>query len=251
MRFFWSRNIPNRWYWTFKYVLIGPLLRLYNRPVVEHLDRIPAEGAAIIASNHQAVMDSFYFPLVCPRQLTFPAKSEYFTTPGFVGRMQRWFFSAVGQVPLDRTSSDAAEQLMTTASDILARGELFGIYPEGTRSPDGRVYRGKVGMARLALTTGHPVIPIGMIDTRDANPIGSWVPRPTKVHMVVGEPIDPIAFVRERGLEPDSHKATRVLTDHVMHELARLASAEYVDMYAADVKASLEAGLGYPDAADE
>ncbi|AZA11789.1 2-acyl-glycerophospho-ethanolamine acyltransferase [Corynebacterium gerontici] len=242
-----STNIPNKWYWAFKYVLVGPLLRVWNRPEVEHLERIPDKGAAILPSNHQAVMDSFYFPLVCKRQLTFPAKSEYFTNTSFVGKLQKWFFTSVGQVPIERGSADAGDQLLEAATEVLEREDLFGIYPEGTRSPDGRVYKGKTGMARIALQTGVQVIPVAMIGTRKANPIGSWIPRPAKVRMRIGEPIDPRAFVLEQGLDPESYEATRYLTDHVMHTLADLAGEEYVDVYAADVKAALEAGRGYPE----
>lgn len=236
----------NRWYWLFKNVLFGPFLRVYNRPEIEHGDRIPSEGAALLASNHQAVMDSFYLPLLCPRQITFPAKSEYFTTPGFVGRMQKWFFTAVGQVPIERDAPDAYEQLLRNAKEVFEREDLFGIYPEGTRSPDGRLYRGRVGMARVALATGVPIIPIAMIGSREANPIGSWIPRPKKVKIRVGEAIDPLEYVRSAGLEPESHEAVRALTDHVMHTLAELVEQPYIDVYATEVKASLDAGKGYP-----
>ncbi|MDO5097891.1 MAG: lysophospholipid acyltransferase family protein [Corynebacterium sp.] len=238
--------MSNKWYWAFKHVFLGPLLHVYNRPTIVGAENIPATGSAILASNHQAVFDSFYLPLLCPRQITFPAKNEYFTSPGVVGKLQKWFFTAAGQIPLDRTASDAGEALLRAAQSVFDKGELFGIYPEGTRSPDGRVYRGKTGMARVALESGTPVIPVAMIGTREANPIGSWVLRPKKVHVRIGEAIDPIAFVTERGFDPASHEAARSLTDHVMLILAQLADQPYVDVYAADVKKSLEAGNGYP-----
>ncbi|AZA08906.1 2-acyl-glycerophospho-ethanolamine acyltransferase [Corynebacterium pseudopelargi] len=247
MRILGSANIPNKWYWVFKHVLIGPWLKVLNRPEVEHIERIPNEGPAILASNHQAVMDSFYFPLVCERQLTFPAKSEYFTGTSLVGKLQKWFFTSVGQMPIERGSAEAGDQLLEAATKVLDNGDLFGIYPEGTRSPDGRVYKGKSGMARIALLSGVDVIPVAMIDTRKANPIGSWIPRPAKVRMKIGKPIAPRAFVEEAGLDPDSYEAARYLTDHVMHVLADLVGVEYVDMYASEVKASLEAGKGYPE----
>ena len=148
--------MKNKWYWAFKYIFFGPVLRVWNRPWTEGIENIPAEGPAILVSNHQAVMDSFFFPLVCPRQITFPAKSEYFTTPGFVGSLQKWFFTSVGQVPIERDSEDAGDAIVQTAESILSRGDLFGIYPEGTRSPDGRVYKGRTGMARIAMET-NPV----------------------------------------------------------------------------------------------
>ncbi|CAB0513369.1 lysophospholipid acyltransferase family protein [Corynebacterium diphtheriae] len=239
----------NKWYWTFKHILWGPILRVYNRPEIHGLENIPDKGSAILASNHQAVMDSFYLPLMSPRQITFPAKQEYFTTPGFVGSLQRWFFTAVGQVPIDRTSKSASDDLLKTARMVLDRGDLFGIYPEGTRSPDGRIYRGKTGMARIALDTNVAVVPIAMIGSRDANPIGTWIPRPHKVVIKVGEAIGPRSFVSDAGYDPDSYEAMRFFTDHVMKVLADLTGQQYVDLYAADVKKSLAAGKGYPEGA--
>ncbi|GAA1472691.1 lysophospholipid acyltransferase family protein [Corynebacterium felinum] len=241
--------MKNKWYWAFKNIFFGPILRIYNRPVIVGAQNIPESGAAVLASNHQSVMDSFFLPLLCKRQITFPAKQEYFTSPGVVGRLQKWFFTAVGQIPLDRTSSDALEALTNAASSVLGAGELFGIYPEGTRSPDGRVYRGKTGMARVALLFDAPIIPVAMVGARDANPIGSWVIRPKKVEVRIGAAIDPVAFVVSQGLERESHEAARVLTDHVMRVLADLAGEEYVDVYASEVKKSLEEGKGYPPGA--
>ncbi|MCQ9352268.1 1-acyl-sn-glycerol-3-phosphate acyltransferase [Corynebacterium sp. 153RC1] len=239
----------NKWYWTFKHILVGPLLRVYNRPEIIGAHNIPATGGALLVSNHQAVMDSFYLPLLCPRQIVFPAKKEYFTTEGAVGKLQKWFFSSVGQIPIDRDAPDAMDKLLAAAKSVLDAGEVFGIYPEGTRSPDGRIYRGKTGMARIALSNEAPVVPVAMIGSRNANPIGSWVPRPAKVIIKVGEPIDARAWAAEQGFAPDSHEAVRGFTDKMMHTLAELAGQPYVDMYAADVKASLEAGKGYPEGA--
>ncbi len=242
--------MKNRWYWAFKHVLFGPALRVWNRPWSEGMDNIPATGPAIVASNHQSVMDSFYFPLMCPRQIQFLAKAEYFTTPGLVGRVQKWFFTAVGQVPVHRTSESAGEDSLRAAKSILDAGGLFGIYPEGTRSPDGRVYRGKTGMAKIAFSTGCPVIPVAMIGSRDANPIGTWVPRPARVGVRVGKPIDPLEWARERGLDPEDFETLRAFTDEFMLSLARLAKQPYIDVYAADVKESLAAGRGYPAGAE-
>lgn len=236
----------NKWYWAFKNIFFGPFLRVYNRPTITGVEGIPVTGAAILASNHQSVMDSFFLPLLCPRQITFLAKKEYFTGTDTVGKIQRWFFTSVGQVPIDRTSTDAAQAAMDTAQRVLERGDLLGIYPEGTRSPDGRIYRGKTGAARVALTTGAPMIPVAMIGTRKANPIGSWIVRPAKVGVRIGDPIDPVAFAQERGLDPQSGEAARALTDHVMAALTVLTGSEYVDLYAADVKARLAEGKGYP-----
>ena len=240
----------NKWYWAFKHIFFGPALRVWNRPWSEGMERIPETGPAILASSHQAVMDSFYFPLLCPRQITFLAKSEYFTTPGFVGGLQKWFFSSVGQVPIDRVDKNASDAMLTSAQRIMNRGDLFGIYPEGTRSPDGRIYKGRTGMARIALATGEKVIPVAMINSRKANPIGTWIPRPARVGVRVGEPIDPLAWAAERGFDPEEHDTAREFTDYVMKELAQLTGQPYVDVYASDVKASLQAGHGYPAGAE-
>lgn len=136
---------------------------------------------------------------------------------------------------------------MNTAKMVLDRGDLFGIYPEGSRSPDGRIYKGKTGMAYVAMETGTTVIPVAMIGSRDANPIGSWFPKPAKVRIKVGSPIDPLAFVKEHGLKPGTYEAARKLTDHVMFILADLTGQPYVDAYSKDVKNALEEGKGYPE----
>lgn len=234
----------NRTYWWLKHVFIGPWLWIYNRPFTRGLDKPPADGPVIFASNHLAVMDSFYFPLVNKRQLTFLAKKEYFTTPGLVGAIQRWFFSSVGQVPIDRADKGSQEAALQTALRVLEKGDALGMYPEGTRSPDGRLYRGKTGMARIALESGVKVYPVAMINTNKVNPIGSWIPRPYRCGVIVGDPIDPAEF---KGAGDDYQQA-RALTDRVMEELAKLSGQEYVkDFYAADVKNSLAAGQGYPE----
>ena len=136
------------WYWLFKYIFMGPLLTLLGRPKVEGLEYVPDSGAVILASNHLAVADSFYLPLVVKRRITFLAKSEYFTGTGLKGWFQRWFYTAAGQVPIDRTDADSAQAALETASRLLGEGKLLGMYPEGTRSPDGRLYKGKTGMSR-------------------------------------------------------------------------------------------------------
>lgn len=234
----------NRTYWWLKHVFIGPWLWIYNRPFTRGLDKPPADGPVIFASNHLAVMDSFYFPLVNKRQLTFLAKKEYFTTPGVVGAIQRWFFSSVGQVPIDRADKGSQEAALQTALRVLEKGDALGMYPEGTRSPDGRLYRGKTGMARIALESGVTVYPVAMINTNKVNPIGSWIPRPYRCGVIVGDPIDPAEF-KDAG---DDYQQARALTDRVMEELAKLSGQEYVkDFYAADVKNSLAAGHGYPE----
>ena len=178
------------WYWLFKYIFFGPLLAVIGRPKVEGLENIPADGPAILASNHLAVMDSFFLPLVVRRRITFLAKSEYFTGTGFKGGLIRWFYTAVGQVPIDRTDADAAQAALTTAQRLLDDGKLLGMYPEGTRSPDGRLYKGKTGLARLALQTGVPVIPVAMIGTNRVNPPGTKMLRFARVTVRFGAPMD-------------------------------------------------------------
>ena len=242
--------MEKKWYWLYKNVLIGPFLRVWNRPTIEGIERIPAEGSAIIASTHQAVMDSFFFPALSPRNITFPAKSEYFTAPGLIGRLQKWFFTSIGQIPVERGAANAGDATLAAARTVLDRGDVLGIYPEGTRSPDGRIYKGRTGMARIALATDAPIVPLAMIGSRDANPIGTWIPRPRKVRMKVGEPIDGRAYVESLGIDPDSREAARPLTDHVMAVLTELSGQPYVDMYASEVKESLAAGRGWPQGAE-
>ncbi|OBH00500.1 MULTISPECIES: 1-acyl-sn-glycerol-3-phosphate acyltransferase [unclassified Mycobacterium] len=220
------------WYWLFKYVLLGPLLTLLGRPKVEGLEYVPSSGPAILASNHLAVMDSFFLPLVVRRRITFLAKSEYFTGTGLKGWFSRWFFTAVGQVPIDRTDADAAQAALNTAEQVLAHGKLLGMYPEGTRSPDGRLYKGKTGLARLALHTGVPVIPVAMIGTNVVNPPGTTMLRPGRVTVRFGKPMD---FSRFEGMAGNRF-IERAVTDEVIYELMGLSGQEYVDIYAASVK---------------
>ncbi|MCV7281496.1 1-acyl-sn-glycerol-3-phosphate acyltransferase [Mycolicibacterium flavescens] len=220
------------WYWLFKYIFMGPLLSLLGRPKVEGLENIPRSGAAILASNHLAVADSFYKPLVVSRRIAFLAKAEYFTGTGLKGWFQRWFYTVAGQVPIDRTDADSAQAALDTAERILGEGKLLGMYPEGTRSPDGRLYKGKTGLARLALQTGVPVIPVAMIGTDSVNPPGSKMWRFGKVHIKFGKPMD---FTRFEGLAGNRF-IERAVIDEVMYELMRLSGQEYVDLYAADVK---------------
>lgn len=231
------------WYWLAKFVLLGPLLRLFFRPAVEGLENVPAEGGAIIASNHLAVVDSFVLPLMVPRRITFPAKIEYFNGRGLKGRLKKWFFSSMGQIPIDRSSGSAAQAALDTGVRVLREGKLLGIYPEGTRSPDGRLYKGKTGIARLALDAGVPVVPVAMIDTDKVNPIGSRMWRPHKVRIRIGAPL---SFERYRGLAGDRF-VERSITDEVMYALMELSGQEYVDVYAARAKEDAErAGVSVP-----
>jgi 1-acyl-sn-glycerol-3-phosphate acyltransferase len=219
-------------YWWSKFVLLGPFLRLLSRPTIEGAQHVPAHGAAILASNHLAVVDSFFLPLLVPRRITFMAKREYFTQPGLVGWLKKIFFTGVGQVPVDRSGGSAAQAAMDTAIRLLREEKLLGIYPEGTRSPDGRLYKGKTGVARMTLETGVPVIPVAMIGTDKVNPIGSRMWRPHKVHIRIGAPLD---FSRYAGMAGDRF-IERSMTDEIMYALMELSGQPYVDMYAASVK---------------
>lgn len=215
-------------------VAIGGPLKVTFRPWVEGLENIPAEGPAILASNHLSFSDSFFLPAVLDRKVTFIAKAEYFTTPGVKGRLTAAFFKGVGQLPVDRSGArGAGEAAVKSGIEVLERGELFGIYPEGTRSPDGRLYRGKPGgLARVALATGAPVIPVAMIDTEKIQPPGKVLPKVMRPGIRIGRPLD---FSRYQGMDHDRF-VLRALTDEVMYEIMKLSGQEYVDMYATAAK---------------
>ncbi|HEX4429413.1 MAG TPA: lysophospholipid acyltransferase family protein [Frankiaceae bacterium] len=223
-------------YWVVKAILT-PLLRVLYRPWTEGLENVPEFGPAIIASNHLSFLDSIFMPLLVPRRVTFLAKSDYFTEPGVKGRLKRMFFTGVGQVPIDRSGGRASEAALSTGIGILKEGRVLGIYPEGTRSPDGRLYRGKVGVARMALEAGVPVIPVAMIGTFEVQPQGKVIPRIKRIGMRFGPPLD---FSRYAGLEDDRF-VLRSMTDEIMYELMSLSNQEYVDIYAAKAKADLAA----------
>lgn len=219
-------------YWLMKYVLIGPWLRLIFRPWVQGMENIPDSGPAILASNHLSFSDSFFLPLMIKSRVTFLAKSDYFTGRGIKGRLIAMFFSGSGQVPVDRAGGRAGEAALLAGLEILGRGELLGVYPEGTRSPDGRLYRGKTGVARMALEAGVPVIPVAMIDTDRVQPPGKVLPRIGRVGIRIGQPLD---FSRYEGMAGDRF-ILRSVTDEIMYELMELSSQEYVDVYAARAK---------------
>jgi len=229
------------WYWLFKYVFMGPLLSLLGRPKVEGLEHVPTSGACILASNHLAVADSFYKCLVVKRRITYLAKAEYFTGTGPKGVAQRVFFGGSGQVPIDRTNASAAEDAIRTGIRILTQGKLLGIYPEGTRSPDGRLFRGKTGIARMTLETGAPVVPVAMLYEPRRVPLPGALGRRVGKHLVrvvvrFGEPLD---FSRYAGLSGDRF-VERSITDEVMYEIMELSGQEYVDVYGAKVKKSMD-----------
>ncbi len=220
-------------YWLLKWVLVGPLLRLVFRPQTEGAENVPEEGPAILASNHLSYADWLFMPLTLPRRVTFVAKAEYFSSPGLKGWFQKKFFSGAGQVPIDRAGASAAEGALAAAKRILGEGELFGIYPEGTRSHDGRLYRGKTGVARLALETHVPVVPVAVVGTDVVAPPGKTFGAFTRPVVRFGAPLD---FSRYEGLENDRF-ILRSITDEIMYEIMRLSGQEYVDTYAARAKA--------------
>jgi len=219
-------------YWVLKTLVLGPILRLLFRPWVEGEENIPADGAAIFASNHLSFSDSIFLPLVLPRRITFLAKADYFTGRGVKGRATAAFFKGAGQLPVDRSGGGAGDAALHSGLKVLRRGELLGIYPEGTRSPDGRLYRGRVGVARMALAAGCPVLPVAMVGTDKAQPTGKKVPKIMRIGVRIGKPLD---FSRYEGMENDRF-VLRSITDELMYELMLLSRQEYVDMYATSMK---------------
>jgi 1-acyl-sn-glycerol-3-phosphate acyltransferase len=222
-------------YWVCKYILIGPWLKLLFRPQVEGLENLPADGAAILASNHLSFSDSIFLPLVVKRRITFLAKSEYFTGTGVKGRLTASIFRGAGQVPVDRSGGRSADDAIRTGVAELQRGAMLGIYPEGTRSPDGRLYRGRVGVARMALEAKVPVIPVAMIDTDKVQPPGQVRPNLGRVGVRIGKPLD---FSRYEGMEGD-RLVLRAVTDEIMYAILALSNQEYVDIYASTQKSRL------------
>lgn len=223
-------------YWLMKYVVIGPIVKAIWRPWIVGRRNIPAEGAAILASNHLSFVDSIFLPLMIDRPVAFLAKSDYFTGKGLKGWATRMFFKATGQIPIDRSGGKASEASLNTGLQVLGRGDLLGIYPEGTRSPDGKLYRGRTGIARMALEAHVPVVPVVMVDTDTMMPIGTRVPRIVRVGVVIGEPLD---FSRFEGMEGDRY-ILRSVTDEIIVALQRLGEQEYEDVYASTVKDRLK-----------
>jgi 1-acyl-sn-glycerol-3-phosphate acyltransferase len=206
-----------------------PILTLLFRPKVTGLRNVPQSGPVIIASNHLSFSDSIFMPLVVPRKVTFLAKSEYFTSPGIKGFIKKLTFIALGQVPVDRSGGRRSEQALLTGLDLLAAGDCIGIYPEGTRSPDGRLYKGRTGIARLAIESGAAIVPVAMFNTAEIQPTGQVVPNVRRVEMIFGEPL---------YFDGDSNdlKFLRTVTDEIMEKIQELSKQEYVDMYASEAK---------------
>jgi 1-acyl-sn-glycerol-3-phosphate acyltransferase len=213
-------------------VVVGPLLHAMGRPKATGLENVPVTGAAILASNHVSFIDSIYLPLMLDRPVVFPAKAEYFAAKGPLGRLWAAYLRSTNQLEIDRDGARSAQATLEAALDLLRAGELFGFYPEGTRSPDGRLYRGRSGIGWLALNSGAPIIPVAMIGTRKMLPPGAPLPRPTKVEVRLGKPLE---FGHLIG-EPPA-KARRIVADEVMQAIRELSGQEYVHEYASDVKA--------------
>ena len=214
---------------------LTPFLMILFRPKVKGLRHVPASGPLIIASNHLSFSDSIFMPLVVPRKVTFLAKSEYFTSPGTKGLLKKLTFIALGQVPVDRSGGRRSEAALITGLKVLAEGKCLGIYPEGTRSPDGRLYKGRTGIARLAIESGAPIIPVAMFNTEKIQPTGTVVPKVMRVKMIFGEPM---------YFEGDSTdlQYLRVVTDQIMSRIQEMSGQEYVDTYATKAKKSTEEG---------
>ncbi|MFT8638827.1 lysophospholipid acyltransferase family protein [Bifidobacterium sp.] len=223
-------------YWFFV-KLIGPFARRRLSPSVSGLENIPARGGAIIASNHLAVIDDGLLPLVSPRMIHFMGKSEYFTGKGFKGAFKKWWFTSVGVFPVDRSGGSKSLGALETARHILESGELFGIHPEGTRSPDGRLYRGHTGVARLAFETGMPIVPAALVGTRELQKPGKILPSKGKTKVRFGQPIA-VPKISEDQL---THEQIRSLTNRMMKSIADLSGQEYVDIYAQIAKKDMAA----------
>jgi len=219
-------------YWVLKVIVVGPWLRVLFRPWTEGMDVLPRRGSAIVASNHLSFSDSFFLPLMTRRRITFLTKSDYFNGRGIKGLLTKAFFAGVGQVPIDRSSGRAAEAAIATGVRMLRDRQLLGIYPEGTRTLDGRLYRGRVGVARMALEAPAPVIPVAMVGTYEIQPPGKVRPRLGRVGIRFGPILD---FSRYEGMESDRY-ILRSITDEVVYTLMELSSQEYVDMYATRAK---------------
>ena len=225
-------NVNNLPYGVLR-AFLTPFLMLAFRPKVKGLRNVPASGPVIIASNHLSFSDSIFMPLVVPRKVTFLAKSEYFTSPGPKGLLKKLTFIALGQVPVDRSGGRRSEAALITGLQVLADSECLGIYPEGTRSPDGRLYKGRTGIARLAIESGAPVIPVAMFNTEKIQPTGKVIPKIMRVKMIFGEPM---------FFEGDSSDLLylRDVTDQIMKKIQEMSGQKYVDIYASRRKDELK-----------
>jgi 1-acyl-sn-glycerol-3-phosphate acyltransferase len=222
-------------------VVAGPFLHAMGRPSVSGLENIPETGAAVLASNHLSIIDSVYLPFLVPRPVVFPAKAEYFSARGPIGRVWAAYLRSTNQLAINREGARAAQETLDAALEILRGGDLFGFYPEGTRSPDGKLYRGRSGIGYLALNSGVPVIPVAMLGTRKMMPPGKSYLIPSKIKVKIGRPL---TFENLAGVAPA--KARREVADRVMAAIGELSGQEYVHMYASDRKAELAATTHKP-----
>jgi 1-acyl-sn-glycerol-3-phosphate acyltransferase len=216
---------------------LSPILLILFRPKVRGLDSVPSSGPVIIASNHLSFSDSIFMPLVVSRKVTFLAKQEYFTQPGLKGLIKKLAFIALGQVPVDRSGGRASEAAVRTGVELLEKGECIGIYPEGTRSPDGRLYRGRTGIARLAIESGATIVPVAMINTEKIQPTGKVIPKIMRVGIYFGKPMN----FKDYG-DPADPFVLRSITDSIMKEIQTLSGQEYVDIYATRAKELIQQG---------
>ena len=219
-------------YWLMKHWVIGPLLTTVFRPWITGLENVPRTGPIIVVCNHLSFVDSIFLPLMIDRQMAFLAKSDYFTGKGIKGWLVRFFMTSAGQLPIDRTGGKASEASLNAGLQILAEGGVLAIYPEGTRSPDGRMYRGRTGVARMILEANVPVIPAAVIGTEKVMPLGSTIPKVHRVGVVIGKPLD---FSRFEGMESDRF-VLRSITDEIIYEMNKLSEQEYVDVYASTIR---------------
>ncbi|WP_018654832.1 lysophospholipid acyltransferase family protein [Actinomadura flavalba] len=236
------------WFWILLRIVLSPILYLGWRPRNSGMRHVPKRGAALLVSNHLSFADHFFGPLPLMRPIFFIGKGEYFTGRGIKGLISKGFFTGVGVVPVDRTGGSAAEAALDTGLRILGEGKLLGIYPEGTRAPDNRLYRGKTGVARLALKAKVPVVPMAMINTFELMPSGRPLPRlGIRPGVRFGAPLD---FSRYYGQE-DDREVLRKITDEIMQAIQGLSGQEYVDRYAAEVKAEMEGKTPRPVSDDD
>jgi 1-acyl-sn-glycerol-3-phosphate acyltransferase len=213
--------------------VISPVARALYRPKVEGLENLPTSGPVILAANHLSFVDSMIIPIVVPRRVFFLAKAEYFEGTGFRGALSRWFFTSMGNIPVRRGQGRSARDSLDTAIKVLSDGGAFGIYPEGTRSLDGMLHRGRTGVARIALESGAPVIPIGLVGTDKVMAVGRKLPKIVPVTIRFGKPLD---FSRYQGMQ-DSLPVLRSVTDQIVYNILELSGQDYVDNYQASAAA--------------
>jgi 1-acyl-sn-glycerol-3-phosphate acyltransferase len=229
-------------YWFLRLAVVGPLVRLLFRPWIEGEEHIPDSGPAVLVSNHISAGDTFLLPAMIHRRLTFPAKRELFEGRGPKGRFIAWFMKGIGQLPMDRSGGRASATSMDGVLGVLERGDLLGIYPEGTRSPDGRLYKGKTGVARLVLQAGVPVIPLAMINTGFVPSRFPGIKTIRRPGIRIGRPMDFTAY----AAAGNNRAVLRYVTDEIMNAVMELSGQEYVDAYGSSVKEALEEGRTFP-----